>query len=309
VILASEVLPAAEEMAARIPEAEREFARKAFAVKLLRGHIETKLIYQDALRTIPAERLPEIEKQIGEHFEKEEVPKRIEKAGVGSRRELDEKLQSLGTSLERTKRAFVQRMLAMQWLRQQNDLDPDISYDEMLDYYEKHLADFETPARARWEHLTVRIPRYTDGSEAYNKLAHMGNQLIEGVPMTDVLAAQPDGTPECQGGAQGWITKGSLEVSKTVEEAIFGLPVGRFSRIFQDKDGFHIVRVLEREGAERTPFHEAQAEIREKLRELRRQEQVEAYLARLREQIPVWTVFDDDPEVAQLIRQPDRSTN
>jgi len=319
VILASEVMPAVDEMLARIPqdelaqfsERQLEIQKKALIWKLLQSHIETKLIYEDAQRTIEAERLTEIEKHISEHFDKEELPKRIEKAQVGSRRELDEKLRGMGTSLERVKRAYVQRSVAVQWMRQQNQPDPDVSYDDMLDYYREHLTDFETPARARWETMSVRIPRYTDGREAYAKLADMGNAVMDGASMDDVLKAQAGGELECRGGQTDWTTKGDLGVSDAIEAAVFGppgLPVGRLSQIFRDGGAWHIVRVLEREEAKRTPFEEAQVEIREKIRELRREQQVQEYLARLKEQIPVWTVLDDDAEVARLRRQADPST-
>ncbi|MFH1923493.1 MAG: peptidyl-prolyl cis-trans isomerase [Planctomycetota bacterium] len=315
VILAGEVMPGVDEIVARIPEKELaaiperelEIQKKALTRKLLDNQIETKLIYQDAQRTIPAEKLPEIEKRIGEHFEEKELPTRIEEAKVTSRRELDEKLRSMGTSLERTKRVYVERTLAMQWMHQQNDSDPHISHLEMLDYYHEHLPDFETPARARWERMSVGIPRYTDGSEARAKLARIGNRVIQGASMADAVKAEPERALECEGGLQGWVTEGALEVSRTLEESIFNLPVGRPSSIFREGDSFCIVRVLEREETKRTPFEEAQVEIRRKIKDLQRKEQIQAYLARLKEQIPVRTVFDNDPDLARLSRPSDPS--
>ncbi|HUT90624.1 MAG TPA: peptidyl-prolyl cis-trans isomerase [Thermoguttaceae bacterium] len=313
VILASEVMPAYEEIMSRIPESQLagrpqsrvEIEKKALIAKLLDERIQTSLIYQEAKRTIPEEGLPEIKRKIAKYFEEEELPKRMEKAGASSRRELDEKLRTIGSSIERAKRAFVQQSLAAEWLRQQNGTEPKISHEEMLDYYREHVADFETPARARWEKLTVRKPRYGDPREARSRLAQMGNQVMQGMSAADVLKTQPQGDLECEGGVQGWVTKDSLEIPKSLEEAIFGLPVGKPSQIFEGGDGFHIVRVLEREEFKRTQFEdsEIQKQIREKLRNLRRQEQTEDYLARLRKEIPVRTVFDDDPELAELRRQ------
>jgi hypothetical protein len=311
VILASEVLPAYRETLDRIPKsrlealpAERvELEKKALLSKLLEERIQTKLLYLEAKRSIPEEGFPELESQIAKAFEKKEIPQRIKKAGVESRRELDEKLRSIGTSLDRIKRQFIEQALASQWLHQENDRDPTISHQEMYDYYQEHLADFETPARARWERLSVRKPRYGDPAGARAKLARLGNQVMQGASIADVLKAEAGEEPECAGGTQGWITQNSLEVSPTLEQAIFGLPVGRLSQIFEDADCFHIVRVLEREEATRTEFGEAQSEIREKLQTERWQEQVTEYLAKLKEQTPVWTVFDDDPQLAELRRQ------
>ncbi len=312
VILASEVMPAREEIMSRIPKSQLdalsedrlELETKALTAKILEERVQTKLLCQDAKRSIPEEGLPEIKRKIAKYFEEEELPKRIEKAGVNSRRELDEKLRAIGSSVERAKRAFIEQSLAAEWLRQQKGPEPEISHEQMLDYYWEHVADFETPARARWEKLSVRKPRYGDPREARARLAQMGNQVIRGMSMADVLKRQPQADLECEGGVQGWITEGNLDVSKSLEEAIFGLPVGKPSRIFEDGDCLHIVRVLEREQFKRTPFEDAevQKQIREKLQGLRRQEQVKDYLAKLRREIPVRTVFDDDPDLAKLCR-------
>jgi hypothetical protein len=307
VILASEVMPAYERELAKRGQIRSSLQKKALLSALLEDRVTTKLIYQDAKRTIPEERLPDIERQIAKHFEKKELPERIEEAGVGSRRELDAKLRASGSSLERAKRTFIEHGLASQWLWQQIDREPRISHREMLDYYREHVADFETPARARWERLTARKPRYGDARGARLKLAQMGNQVMQGMSVADVLRAQPQDGVECEGGVQGWVTQGTLEVSKKLEEAIFNLPVGRLSQIFEEGNRLHIIRVLEREDAKRTPFEspEAQAEIREKLQKLRREEQLQDYLARLKQEIPVETVLDDDPELAALRRQQD----
>lgn len=313
VILESEVMPAYEEIMRRIPESQLasrppdrvEVEKKALIAKILEERIQTKLLCQEAKRTIPEEGLPDIKRKIGKYFEEEELPRRIEKAGVASRRELDEKLRAIGSSVDRMKRAFIEQSLAAEWLRQQKGPEPKISHEQMFDYYSDHVADFETPARAHWERLSVRKPRYGDPQEARARLAQMGNQVIRGMSMADVLKGQPRGDVQCEGGVQGWVTQGNLDVSKGLEEAIFGLPVGKPSRIFEEGDCLHIVRVLEREEFKRTPFEDAevQKQIREKLQDDRRQEQVEEYLAKLKKEIPVRTVFDDDPELAELRRQ------
>ena len=80
-------------------------------------------------------------------------------------------------------------------------------------------------------------------------------------------------------------------MSKTLDEAIFGLPVGELSPIIEDEQGLHIVRVIERKEAYRTPFIEAQAEITELLRGERVQKQLNEYVSRLKKETPIWTVY------------------
>ena len=93
----------------RIPPGQLEETRKAQTRQRLKPLIETKLILQDAKRRIPAEGWSHVERQLSKHFEDVEQAKLMKKAGVGTPREFDQKLRALGTSLEREKRAFVER--------------------------------------------------------------------------------------------------------------------------------------------------------------------------------------------------------
>jgi len=298
VILASEVLAAVNEILVqyrdKIPKEQLEIQRKMLIKRLLEQRIDIKLIHQDALRNIPSENIAKITERLEEQFELVEVPRRMKVAEIGSRSELDQKLQALGTSLDREKRTFSERVLAQQWLNQQVKSDEEISHEEMLAYYQEHLSEFEYPARARWEQLTVRKNKFPMAAEARAELARMGNQVIDGTPLAEIAKTQSHGPTASEGGVRDWTTQGSL-VSESLDKALFGLPVGQLSQILEDDRGYHIIRVLEREEARRTPFLEAQVQIREKIKDQRDKEAREAYLARLKEEIPVWTVFDQDP--------------
>lgn len=313
VILVSEVMPAVNQILAenkdRIPSRQLERQRQSLTLQLLKQQIEIKLIYQDAKRVIPAENLPKIEERLSERFETVEIPERMKLANARSRRELEEKLRQLGTSLYRARRSFIERTLAQQWAQQQIKFDKEIPYHEILAYYHQHLADYQKPARARWEQLMVRKSTCSSKAEAVAALAAMGNQVIDGAPFAEVASAGSEGITASEGGLRDWTTQGAL-VSEVLDQAIFGLPVGSLSRILEDEQGFHIIRVIEREPVTRTPFVEAQVEIREKLEKLTRRAQLQDYLARLKEEIPVWTVFDEqaaDTRLSDRSRSPGHS--
>jgi parvulin-like peptidyl-prolyl isomerase len=61
----------------------------------------------------------------------------------------------------------------------------------------------------------------------------------------------------------------------------------------EGKTGLHIVRVVQRQDATRTPFATAQPEIQEKIRKERLNKQYMDYLKKVQQQIPTWTIFDD----------------
>ncbi len=261
--------------------------------KRLEHKVQVALICQHAAREIPADHLKRIREIVGREFEKREVPEMMKVARARSRRELEDKLLAAGMSLEARKREWIDQALAADWLRQQVRPNTDISHDEMLAYYHAHAAEFERPARARWEQLTVRVSKYSSREEARAALAEMGNLVLHGVPLAEVAKERSDGPTAARGGLRDWTSRGSL-TAEILDRAIFGLPVGELSPILEEDKLMHIVRVVERHEAKRTPFGEAQAEIREKIRKQRETAAREAFLASLRRQIPVWTVFDDE---------------
>ena len=80
--------------------------------------------------------------------------------------------------------------------------------------------------------------------------------------------------------------------SETLDQAIFTLPVGRLSDRLEDNEGFHIVRVIERTEAGRVPFEQAQVDIKETLRKEHIKSQITAYVAKLKQEIPVWNSLE-----------------
>ena len=262
--------------------------------QVIKPHVESLIVYVDACRTIPPERLPEIEKKVNEAFDQQQLPRLVKEAGLATAGEYDQLLRSRGLSLDRIRKTFFERALAQQWIQQKVIDDDEIPHAEMIAWYQNHLAEYDFPAKARFEQLTVKITPERPRQQAWNLLAAMGNDVFNGQPFAEVAKARSEGPTAAGGGGYDWTTKGSL-VSKVVDEAIFTLPVGQLSTILEDGPALHIVRVVERTDAGRTPFIEAQVGIRDKLREERRKREMDEYLAGLRDRTPVWTIFDDQP--------------
>ncbi len=296
IVLGSEIYPAVDEVLQsyrdKLSDRELKIQRKRLMQQILQQRVEMKLLYADAKRALPAEALKTIGEQLAEQFENKEVPKRIKLAKVGSRREFEEKLALLGTSLDQEKRGFTERAIAQQWVHQQLQQDPEVTHDELVAYYHEHGADFDHSARAKWEQLTVKFSRHPDRAEAQRLIAEMGNEVIRGGSLAEVARRRSEGSTASHGGQWDWTTRGSLK-SDVLDKAIFALPLGRLSQILEDEQGFHIIRVIEREEAHRTPFVEAQVEIKEKIKNQHRREQLSKLVERLRKEIPVWTIFDD----------------
>ena len=298
VVLEGDLLtPTALEWLAKVtpgmkPEQVREL-KVQICKQVLPQHVDSLIVFVDACRTIPEERLPEIEKKVNEAFDAQQLPQMVKAAGLNSAAEYEAQLRSRGQSIDRIRKMFFERALAQQWVQQKINSDAEIPHAEMIALYQARLADYDFPAKARFEQLSVKVGRKRTRQEAWNQLAEMGNDILEGRSFADVAKERSEGPAASRGGQFDWTTKGSL-VSKVIDEAIFTLPTGQLSAILEDGDSLHIVRVAERVDAGRTPFIEAQVGIKDELILQRRKKEMEDYLSKLRERTPVWTIFDAD---------------
>ncbi len=261
---------------------------------LLKQLVEMKLVYNDAIHSIPAEGMKKIQAGIGDDFDKKELPKLLTNNGVSTRQELEAKLRERGSSIEWERRIFFEKNLYGGWMSQKIKRDEEIAAAEILSYYTQHAADYEFPAEAKWEELMVSFSRYPDKQAATNAIVEMGNAVMQGAPFAEVAKARSDGITAASGGAYDFTTKGSL-ASKELDANVFGLPVGSLSRIIESERGYHIIRVTERKEAGRKSFEDMQTEIKKKLKDQNVERQVKTYLDELRKKTPVWTIYDDKP--------------
>jgi hypothetical protein len=295
--LTAEIIAAIDDLAAHSndpdPLANVDMQSIVIVRQLLVEHVKTMLVYNDARHKLPEEAWTHIEEDLAKEFEKSELDRLLKLSGVQSREELDRKLRTMGSSLEREKRAFAQRTLSRQWMREQIKFDDEITHEEMVSWYQTHLSVFETPARARWEELMVRISKYPSKADAMAAIARMGDQVVlGGTPLSQVAKAQSDGSTAADGGLHKWVSKGSLK-AKEVDLALFGLPINQLSPILESNGCFYIVRVLGREDVTRKPFAAVQDDVKEKIREERTEKKLAEYMARIKKQVPIWTIFDD----------------
>ncbi len=317
IVLASDVLWQVNQIVAanrdRIPPQQMDAARRSILRQQVMGLIDTKLLYADFRRKVPAENLPTIEENLAKPFEENEIPRLVKVLEAKDRHELESLLENHGASLADLQRQFTERTIAGEWLRQMAPKTKPVTHEQMLEYYQEHLADYEFPSQAKWEELMLRFDRVgNDRTATWRAIAEIGNELwqrvaanpeVRGAVFTKIAQEKSHGLTAKEGGLHDWTTRGSLR-SKAIDEALFSLEVGQLSNIVESEIGFHIVRVLERKDAGRTSFEEAQSKIRTELERGLKQKLVEAELVKLRKKSRVWTAFDGDlsgPQLAKLL--------
>ena len=105
-------------------------------------------------------------------------------------------------------------MLVRSMIQQKVDREPDITHDQLLQYYHEHSKEYDVAARARWEELSIRFDKFPDRASADQAIVEMGNQVLRGAELAAVAKKFSQGATATDGGYHDWTTKGSL-VSKS----------------------------------------------------------------------------------------------
>ena len=287
------------------PREMKQREARGLIPRLLPKYIDQKLMYVDAMRNLPeGAKIQDAIADAEDQFESLEMPNMIKKAGVKNSLEFDGHLRANGSSLRQMRRQWAQTQISRFLLRQNLNINPEVTHQELLDHYQEHRKDYFIPARVRWEQLVVRFNKFPTRMEAKKALVIMGNEVVGGASFAAVAKRSSHGFRASQGGRHDWTTKGSLAAT-SIDEALFDIPLDTLSDIIESDTGFHIVRVLERQNEGHVPFRDAQVEIREKIVEEKRNEILAKHVEKLRAEIPIEYLIDtperqsENPETNQ----------
>lgn len=209
------------------PEKVREL-RLQICQQVLPQHIETLLVYVDACREIPADKLPEIRKNVDRAFDEQQLPRMMKEANSPNSMEYEKSLRARGThrstGCEDVLRTRPRPGVDAKEREGRRGGSPRRTHRVVPD----HLVDYEYPAKARFEALTVKTGLKRSRQQAWGILAEMGNEVLAGRSFEEVAKGRSEGPTASSGGAFDWTSKGNL-TSASLDEAIFSLPVGQLS--------------------------------------------------------------------------------
>lgn len=272
---------------AAAPESAKQVQRKRLLKMLTKKFVDQKLLYVDAMGKLPAEaNIDDMVKRASEVFNENVLPTMIESSGAKNITEFDGNLRVQGSSLRQVRQAWAKDQLARQFVQQALNIDQTVTHQEMLDDYLANKEKYAVRARSKWEQVMVRFDKHDSRNAAKKKIAELGNKIIYGGSLKEIAKEKSDGFRASEGGQHDWTGKGAL-VLKEIDKAIFSLPVGELSDIIESRDGYHIVRVIDRNEASYTPFTEAQVKIKERIKNDKINGAFEKHLESVRERIPV----------------------
>jgi len=143
-----------------------------------------------------------------------------------------------------------------------------VTQDDLRSYYEQHRDAYRVPEQVKVSHIWIKMPLPADDGKMDDKKAveaqHRADDLLKqlkGGANFDDLAKKYSEDPGSAnvGGSLGWLGKG--QASPEFEKVAFSLPKGQISDVVKSSDGFHIIRVDDKQEAHTKSLEEVKAQI------------------------------------------------
>jgi len=195
---------------------------------------------------------------------------------IASDEELQNQLKREGMTLEELKRNIERNILKRQVLQRELESKIAVTENDMKAWYDAHREDYTRAATVHLQEIVVR-------SDARNPslAADLVARARGGEDFTELAKTYSVGPNKASGGDLGVLHKGDL--APDVEKVAFALAPGQVSDPLPTKDGFRILKVVERTEGSVVPYEDARAEIQRRLNQARSSEEIERYLEGLRQ--------------------------
>ncbi len=305
-VLAGEVLSLYEsrlaEMREKATERQIEAARNQFFRQALVEVIKMKMLsqqfYVNMAKNKPMKDILEAKTQIklsiNRAFYESYVPILLKQYKVSNEVELDQALREKNSSLEGQKLTFMDSVLADEFMKGAIPEKVRIDVLDVRDRYEQQADQWQRPARARFQKMSVFFRKFPDKQSAYREIESMFTEVFTGgAAFASVAKRRSQAASAEEGGYYDWTNQGVLK-SLPIDQAVFSIPLNRLSQIIEDEDGYHVIMVLEREEARILPFADAQAEVEKQLVEEKKAEMRKKLFEDLRKRTVVWTLWPED---------------
>jgi len=295
-IFAAEILDpytqAFEKMDGQLSPEQMEQQKLALLQRDLKTHVQRKLLVNALKSTVEPDQFDQLLAIMYNEFEKQEVERLKEQLEVDTVPELEQKLAEQKTTLASLRDNFVNQEVARQFLALKARADNKVTRQELLQYYQEHLQDYESKPKVRWQELIIYFDNHGGRDEALALLSKAIDELRQGAEFTTVVQKYSDGVELMKDGIWDWMEPGSLD-SQEVEKSLFELPVGSIGSPFEHDTSFQLVKVLEREEKTRKQFPEVQQDIQLALLQQKRRNAIEAVFKELIDEAEIVTIFDE----------------
>lgn len=258
------------------PPSSREIQEVTDAA--LESLIDLELLYQEALARNLMVRSTDIDAEM-----------RRDRARFATDADFDAALEARGLTEAQLRQDTRKTRLADLLLTETTRKGVPVANAEVRAFYDQHPEEFDRPDRARVRHIVFGFPSdasVTERISARGAAERVRTEILDGADFA-ALARQysTDGASAQAGGELGLVERRQLRPK--ADAAAFSLPVRGVSEAIENRDGYEILQVTERQRAGKVQFSEVEESISRALTEAKQQELQRAYVAQLRREAKI----------------------
>lgn len=214
-------------------------------------------------------------KELGLEITDEAVNRRIEeiKKNYSSEDEFVQALVADGNSVTDLRNKVIDEYKIKAVIEQEVRSKIFVNPQEVTDYYNAHIADYQKPQRARLDSIFVNTEKDPAGAKQKAKEAYA--KLKAGAAFEDVAKEYS------QASSIGMIEKGQT-IAK-IDEAVFNLAEGTISEPIEVDNGIYIFKIIQQFPSDVSPLDDVKKEIYEKIFDMKLRDKLITWLDRLKE--------------------------
>ena len=165
-------------------------------------------------------------------------------------------LQAKGTDPKLFRRFFERQALTTLFLNSVfKEKQKTVSMREIDQFYRSHPEEFRVEDRAKWQHLFVSNSRFNNTADAKQYADWLAKQVASGADFAALTKKYGHGDSALRDGDGLGSKRGDFKPAE-LEETILSLKAGQSSGVIPSANGYHIVKVVEREVAGLKPLDE-----------------------------------------------------
>ncbi len=234
--------------------------------------------------------LPELWEQAGKMADGQ-LRMRRQAFNIKSDAELAAKLAEQGMDFKLFRRQIERQALMSMFLNTiLKDKSGTPTLAQVQDYYTRHADEYKSEDKVKFQHLFVSTARFDTADAAKTRAEARVPAARGGADFVKLGMEHGHGDSVLGGGAGVGEKRGEIQPPE-LEKVIWDIKPGNFSGVLPSENGFHVIRVLEREVAGVRQLDEKlQTEIRNKLADQSTKAEVDKLTAQLWRQIGVTIV-------------------
>jgi len=216
-----------------------------------------------------------------------------------SMEDLEKAAQAQGVSFEEYKQNMKNGIITQRVIGQEVGGHISVTQQEIQQAYDQHKAEMERPEQVRLSEILISTqtappvktekgkevlpaaPSPETVANAQAKAEQVYELLQKGGKFEDLAKKYSDGPTSAAGGDLEYFKRGTL--SKELEQQVFALKPGEYTKPIRTNQGFVILEVTEHQEAGIPPLKDVEARIQENVYMTKMQPALREYLTKLRE--------------------------